>query len=59
MAPLHSRGGKGEQCLWDYNLILEMNSSDITPRMETSRKQYDVPKVEVKGEGINLGCLPE
>lgn len=45
---------RGEQCLWDCNLIFEMNSSDSTWGMETSRKEYDVPKVGVKGERIKV-----
>jgi len=54
-------GGEGQwQCLWDYNLIFEMNSSGSTLGVEASGKEYDALKVGVKSERINVGCfLPE
>lgn len=45
---------EGEHCLWDCNIIFGMNSIDSSLGMATSRKEYDVPKVRVKGEGINV-----
>lgn len=37
--------------------IFEMNSSDSTLGMETSRKECDISKLGVKGERVNAVCL--